>query len=201
MSIVFSYLVSALFFMALVFFVLQVGRWGRYWPAAYVLVAVALIVPVGDWLLIEFIRGYLSDLSIPSIFLLSAYVLNAIKIKQSFTISPVFKIWVLLMGIVIIPMSLGATQFDPFTLGYPSNESYKIMLIVSLAFGLFAWFFGETVLALAIALALCLHGLDVYESSNLWTYLMDPIAVIICMFSFLFSGLKRLFSRLSFVER
>ena len=56
MTTLFSLFTCAIFFMALFFSVFQVKRWGRYWPLAYVIVAVLLILPLSHWLLIEFVR-------------------------------------------------------------------------------------------------------------------------------------------------
>ncbi|GAA6135761.1 hypothetical protein NBRC116188_25510 [Oceaniserpentilla sp. 4NH20-0058] len=199
MSALISLFSCALIFMAVCFGVFQVKRWGKYWPVAYVLVAIALVLPLNNWLLIEFVRGFFSDLSITTMFLVVCYLFNVVR-PNKFKVQISFKVAVLLLGLFMFPMTLGATQFDPFALGYSYNQAYPYLVATCSIFGLLFWFLGQTQLALVLALALIANGLKLYESENLWSYIIDPIAVIICTSSFIINGLKKLFNLQKSVE-
>lgn len=190
MTTLFSLFTCAIFFMALFFSVFQVKRWGRYWPLAYVIVAVLLILPLGHWLLIEFVRGYTSDLSLATVFMCCMYLWGVVR-PQSNTTDVSLKWAVVIISLVLFPMSLGLTQFDPFTLGYASNPLYVYFLLSLCLVALIAWFKGLSQIAVVISLAILANGLQIYESQNLWVYLVDPIAFVMCVASLLSQGLKR----------
>lgn len=200
MSVMTSLIICAIFALAAVFGILQVKRWGRYWPLAYVLVAVGLVLPLGYWLPIEFLRGYLSDLSVATVMMLLVYLFKIVKPISAIKIDNSFRWFVLAMALLLYPMTLGLTQFDPFALGYASNEGYKIFVSVLVIIGFIAWLKGVTQVAYLIALSLLAHGLGLYESQNLWVYLIDPIAVIMCLFGFIIQGISRLIQRQSTTE-
>jgi len=86
---------------------------------------------------------------------------------------------------------MGATMFDPFAMGYTANPAYNYLVVTLAGIALIAWFFSHPHLALVIALALVANGVGLLESENLWSYLIDPVAVIICTFSFIFAGIDK----------
>lgn len=200
MSVMTSLFICAVFALAAAFGMLQVKRWGRYWPLAYMLVAVGLVLPLGYWLPIEFLRGYLSDLSVATVIILIVYLFRVVKPVSDIKVENTFRWFVLAMAVVLYPMTLGLTQFDPFALGYASNEGYKIFISVLLVICCIAWYIRITQVAYLIALSLLAHGLDLYESQNLWVYLIDPIAVIMCLFGFISQGLRRFIQHQSKAE-
>lgn len=194
MTSLFSLLASALFFMALCFGLLQVKRWGRMWPLAYVLVAVLLVLPIGHWLVVEFVRGYFSDLSITTLFMCSLYLWQVVRPTAGKV--PLSLHWfILAVALLLYPMSMGLTQFDPFAMGYAGNHLYNLLLLMLTGAGLLAWFTGLRHIAVVIALAVLANGFQVYESQNLWVYLIDPIAVIMSLVSVLLKGISLVFSR------
>lgn len=194
MTSLFALFAAALFFMSLFFAVFQVKRWGRFWPVAYMLVAVLLVLPFDHWLLIEFVRGYVSDLSMATVTICALYLWNIVR-PDSANIQLSLKWFVLMVAVLLYPMSLGWTSFDPFTMGYSSNALYVYLLISVAVAGLVSWFLGFQHVAIVIALAVLANGLQVYESQNLWVYLIDPIAVIICSMSLLIKGGSYLVNR------
>jgi hypothetical protein len=185
---------AALFFMALFFAVFQVKRWGRFWPVAYILVAVLLVLPLDHWLLIEFVRGNLSDLSMATATICALYLWNVVR-PNSANIQLSLKWFVLIIAVLLYPMSMGWSYFDPFSMGYSSNGLYVYLLISLAVAGLVAWFIGFQHVAIVITLAVLANGLQIYESQNLWVYLIDPIAVIICSVSLLIKGGSNLVNR------
>lgn len=197
MITLFAMFSSALIFMAICFGFLQVKRWGKYWPIAYVCAAVALVLPINNWIMIEFVRGFFSDISITTLFLIVCYLYNTIK-PNSIQVQPSLKWFVLALGVFMFPMSMGATMFDPFAMGYTANPAYNYLVVTLAVIALIAWFFSHTHLALVIAFALVANGVGLLESENLWSYLIDPVAVIICLFSLLVQGIKKAFKCLRF---
>ena len=195
MTTLFALFSCSLFFMALFFAVFQVKRWSRYWPLAYVAVAILLVLPLDHWLLIEFVRGYTSDLSMATVVICAVYLWGVVR-PQSKGGQLSLKWFVVLVSLVMLPMSLGLTQFDPFTMGYASNRFYVYFLLALALISLLAWFKGQSQLALVIALAILANGFNVYESQNLWVYLMDPIAFIMCGISLITQGLVVLKNRI-----
>lgn len=195
MTNLFSLFGSALFFMALCFAVLQVKRWGKAWPVAYLLVSVLLIIPVNHWLIVEFVRGYVSDLSMATLFICALYLWRVVR-PSADKVQPSLYWFVIVLALFLYPMSMGLTQFDPFTLGYSSNELYPVMLLVLVFVGLVTWFIGLKNIAVVIAMAVLANGLQLYESQNLWVYLIDPIAVIMSFVSVVLQGCIMLFTRL-----
>lgn len=194
MTTLFSVFACAIFFMALFFSVFQVKRWGRYWPLAYAVVAVLLVLPLDHWLLIEFVRGYISDLSLSTVLICSMYLWSVVR-PRSKGIDISLKWAVVIVSSILFPMSLGLTQFDPFTLGYASNPLYVYFLLSLCVIALFAWMKGLSQIAVVISLAVLANGLQVYESQNLWVYLVDPIAFVICAVSLLSHGLIKVVHR------
>ncbi|MGR6873161.1 hypothetical protein ACU6U9_12815 [Pseudomonas sp. HK3] len=145
-------------------------------------------------MLIEFVRGYVSDLSMATITICVLYLWNVVR-PESKKVQVSLNWFVLMIAILLYPMSMGMTQFDPFTMGYPSNYLYTYLLIGISVTGLLAWSFGFQHIAVVITLAVLANGFQVYESQNLWVYLVDPIAVIICSASLCIQGCTHFVNR------
>jgi hypothetical protein len=153
-----------------------------------------LIIPINHWLVIEFIRGYVSDLSMATLFMCGLYLWQVIRPDAKKT--QVSLHWFVIgIALVLYPMSMGLTQFDPFAMGYSGNHLYNVLLLISTALGLLAWFMRWQHLATVIMLAVIANGFQLYESQNFWVYLIDPIAVIMCLVSVLLKGCCVLFDR------
>lgn len=189
----------ALFFIALLFALFQVKRWGRYWPVAYIFSAVFLVIPLQNWLIIEFVRGYVSDLSMATVMICALYLWNIVR-PNSVRIQVSFKWLMLVIAIILYPMSMGVTQFDPFTMGYASNEGYVHLITGFTLVGLLAWVMGYQHIAMLVLLALLANGFQIYESQNFWTYLIDPIAVMVCLFALVFNLGVVLFNRFKMAD-
>lgn len=194
MTSIFSLLASAVFFMALCFSVLQVKRWGKRWPIAYVLVSLILVIPIGHWLMVEFVRGYVSDLSMATIFICAVYLWKVVR-PSAAKVHTSLHWFIIIVGIFLFPMSMGLTQFDPFAMGYSGNDFYNLLVVIVATVGMLAWFMRWHHIAIVSMLAIVANGFQIYESQNLWVYLIDPIAVIMCLVSILFKGMSIVMSR------
>jgi hypothetical protein len=77
-------------------------------------------------------------------------------------------------GLVFYPPALGLTYGDPYTWGYGSSHFLIALLILSLV----AVFYERYLLALCTTGAVAAYTLGIYESTNLWDYLLDPMLTV-----------------------
>lgn len=191
MSTLFSLFGHGLFLMALILFLVRAKSWGKHWPFAYLVAAVLIVLPVGSWLTIEFSRGYFGDLSVATLFMCGLYIANvargndSVDSKNRLQSSHGLKLFVIIVSVLFFPAALGMTQFDPFALGYASTAGFELLLVVIAVVSLAAWYLNQQQLALYLGLVLLTFGLQIYESNNVWNYLIDPIAMIMCIGSYI----------------
>lgn len=191
--------VHGIMLMALLLLIFQVRRWKQYWPIPYLVSAVIIVLPIQNWLLIEFSRGYFSNLSMATLMVCLIYVLTAMRPKvsgETQSIDHSFKVFILLLSVVLFPSSMGAFQFDVFALGFPSEPGFDALVSGLLLVGLFAWYKGAYQLAVYVTLVFLSYGLGLYESQNIWIYMLDPIVMMIFMVGYLMAALKMLFIQL-----
>lgn len=141
-------------------------------------VCVAVMVPVAGLSLAGWLRGLMGDLSLTSLLLLGA-ALHARLRPQAAPVWGARERWHLLaclsvLALMLYPFALGLGTLDPYRSGYGSAG-----LIVMLALlALWALWRGLALLPLAIMLAAAGWSLAVFESTNLWDYLIDaPLAI------------------------
>ncbi|MFT6327988.1 MAG: hypothetical protein ACJAYK_002993 [Crocinitomicaceae bacterium] len=180
----FGLLGHGIMLMAFLLAIFQIKRWKQYWPAVYLLAAIIIIMPIKDWTVIEFSRGYFADLSIATILVCLCYVLSGMR-PQSIVISHTFKIMILTMSAIIFPSSLGASEYNLFSLGFPSEAGFNYLVIGLALIAVLAWYKNETLIAIYIALVFLTYNLGLYTSQNLWIYMLDPIVMLIFLFSYL----------------
>jgi hypothetical protein len=96
---------------------------------------------------------------------------------------------VLTVGLFLYPLSLGLTYFDSYALGYNS----KFFLAFFFAATLTAWHFNLHYLVIIIVLDVSAYLMGIYESTNIWDYLIDPILTLFAFFYFIIWMIKRLF--------
>ena len=95
---------------------------------------------------------------------------------------------IVITALVLYPLALGISSFDPYRLGFGNLWFIVGLLIVALA----AWFQQYTLIALSISLAVLAWSVGWYESNNLWNYLIDPWVSIYAIFALLKRGVGRL---------
>ncbi len=192
MNTFFSLMAHGLLLMTVLLMLLQVRRWKQYWPLAYLLSAVVVVFPISNWLLIEFSRGYITDISFASLVMLGMYLLDILKPQRPRN-QLSFNFAILLFAILLYPASLGLTQFDPYAMGFVSHEHFEYLILSVALIGIIAAYMGYWQLALWLTLSCLAFGLQVYESSNLWNYLLDPLAVIAGLVSCLNMACQRIY--------
>jgi len=152
------------------------GNAGRIWQALLVIFFLLMVIPLNGLPMAAFIRGMTGDLSITTLVLLGNWWT---KSCCNYEISGSTERLYLLIGIsiaslLLYPMALGATPFDPYRLGYGNLIFVSAILLVS---G-YAWHKTSSLIVINLSLAVFAWGGRWYESDNLWDYLLDPFVSI-----------------------
>ena len=133
-----------------------------------------LFLPVGGFPVAGYLRGIGGDLSVTTLLLLASTVVayaGGPKLHERRELQTLAA-FVLAGALFLYPMSLGLTSFDPYALGYPLRV--RSLLLGLVPAGLFAWFRGGVLVPVALAAALAAFRFRLFESENLWDYLLDP---------------------------
>lgn len=171
--------VGQLLFIAVLAVVL-LGRWiksGRFRLGVVTAVVVlGMTVPVYSLSLAEWLRSVVGDLSVLTMLVLINILTQRLGRFDllSATSRPYLFIAVALLGIVFYPLALGASEFDPYSMGY---APFTLVLVVC-ALSIIAWLGSQRKLAVMLLLPLLAFNLTLLESTNLWDYLLDPVLVI-----------------------
>lgn len=78
------------------------------------------------------------------------------------------------LAVVFYPMSLGATELDPYAFGYGDFLFSSVLLLLGLA----AWVSRAWAPCAVLILAQFAFHFDLLASNNLWDYLIDPALAI-----------------------
>jgi len=190
----FGLLGCGLLCLALVATALRLDRFSvRVRQAVAVIAVVALFVPVGGLPLAAYLRGVTGDLSVPTLALAASACVSRITGRSLFAPRECSA----LLGLVaaaalfLYPFALGFTPFDPYALGYASIAFTTALLLATLA----AWRAGLNLIVFVVvaAAAACLGG--VYESRNLWDYLIDPLVAFYALIRLGAGAVGRTFPR------
>ena len=155
--------------------------------------AIAVLVPIGDLSIAAYVRGATCDLSAATLALAGNAVLARLTGRTLLERRETGALLWLLAGaaLFLYPFALGWTPFDPYALGYGSIGFVSTLLAVTLV----AWRLGlKLVMVVVLAGALAWLG-GLYESRNLWDYLIDPLAAAYALGALLSSGAGKLLSQ------
>jgi hypothetical protein len=153
-------------------------------------VVLVVLLPIGGLPLAAYVRGWMGDLSITSLVLLTLTILRMLLgwgLSDSRTKYSLF-ILIVLAALGLYPMALGIGFFDPYRLGYGNPWFMGGLLLLALI----ACFRQFQVVALTITLAVLAWCVGWYESSNLWDYLLDPLLAIYAVGALVRSGVPLL---------
>ena len=78
------------------------------------------------------------------------------------------------IGMILYPTALGLSKWDLYRFGYNTTFLLPPLLIAVLM----TWFSGHRMTAMIILVAIIAHNLRLFESDNLWDYLIDPFITI-----------------------
>lgn len=174
-SAVFGTLGCTLLGMAVLLTSLRIERFSRPRRIAIALTGVlVLLVPPGDLSVAAYMRSAVGDPSVSSLFLAGAACVARLSGRVLIGKRGRRVLLWLLSGAAafLYPFALGFTGFDPYALGYGTSLAFATaLLLIALA----AWWEGLNVVALVLVVAIVAFLGGVYESRNLWDYLIDPI--------------------------
>jgi hypothetical protein len=140
------------------------------------LLTLCLFLPVSGLSVAQWLRSVLGDLSIFTL-LVFLNILAQRLFKRDF-INPDSRnkllLGVAMVGVVFYPLALGVSSFDPYRLGY----SPAIMAVLLCLASIIAWLRAHRELAIILLLPLLAYNLGIFESSNLWDYLLDPVLLV-----------------------
>lgn len=77
-------------------------------------------------------------------------------------------------GLILYPMAMGLSGFDPYMLGWEFSWLFILLMTVTFLLLLFKNSFGAVLIACILA-----YDLTLLESTNLWDYLIDPVFVLV----------------------
>ena len=137
---------------------------------------VAMGVPIFGVTVGGYVRAYTGNISIISIVLLADFLARTAVDRELFYLRS--RVALLALGVVegalLYPWTLGAAPYDPYVLGF--GKIGPAIAIIALA--LVYWFVSLRGAAVAILIAIVTFHLRLYDSVNLWDYLVDPWIVI-----------------------
>ncbi|MGB5080525.1 MAG: hypothetical protein WBO23_07260 [Burkholderiales bacterium] len=141
--------------------------------AIALILALVLFVPLGDLPAAAYVRSVTGDPGVSTLFLAGAACLARLGGRVPIGERDRRALWWLLAGaaLFLYPAALGLTGFDPYALGYGSPAFATALLLIALA----AWRAGLNAVVLVLVVAAFAYLLGVYESRNLWDYLLDPL--------------------------
>lgn len=168
---------TSMMVMALVSAFLPLTRWRLPARVGAVILPAALVwAPLFPFSVGMFIRGATGDLSITSLVLLGSVVLQRVfrvRLLDRDQLNRLFAVLVA-VGMVFYPLALGAGSVDPYSPGFGTPGFSGALFVLAVL----AWLAGQTLLLVCIGLGVLMHALQMYESANLWDYLIDPLVVL-----------------------
>jgi len=128
--------------------------------------------PVGGLPLAGYLRGFTGDLSVTTLILTLSACISIFVDKEIFRQSSLTALLFLVVAGAqfLYPFALGLTYFDPYSLGYGSTAFAVVLSLLCLV----AWYLDFYLVLLCVTLAIIAFLLGLFESNNLWDYLIDP---------------------------
>ena len=168
-----------------------IARLRRAHPVSSLLAAlVAALVPIGGLPASGYVRGIVGDPSITTVLLLLHGLLRPVLGWAAIDARSRLALQVLVAagGLVLYPLALGLGPFDPYRLGYANPWFLGGLLALAVAAGLRRL----TLVAGCLALAVLAWAVGLYESRNLWDYLVDPLVAAWGLGALLLRGVQAL---------
>lgn len=142
-----------------------------------------LALPIKEIPLAQHLRGIFGDLSAGS------WIISGFFCWRALTGGPAakplrrqFSLFLASMGIALYPMALGYGYFDPYALGFAGKES--VLLLLGILFALALLIRQNWLVFSWLTLSMLLFNMKAFESTNMWDYLIDPIAWLTCLVFF-----------------
>lgn len=150
----------------------------RRWSVAMRVVALLVLYPVAAWPFAElsaagYVYGFTSNISVTGLILLIVAALSILLDRDLVSLRENRVMLTLLAGTALFfyPFALGLSYFDAYEPGYGSQ--FFFALVIGVAF--VTWLANLQWIALCIIASCAAYLAGVYESMNLWDYLIDPV--------------------------
>jgi hypothetical protein len=166
-----------------------IARLRRAYPTPLLLAAlVVALVPLGTLPAAGYLRGIVGDLSVTTVLLVVRGLLRPVLGWTAIDARSRLALQVLVAagGLALYPLALGLGPFDPYRLGYASPWFLALLLALAVAAG----FLRLTLVTACLALAVLAWAAGVYESRNLWDYLVDPLVAAWGLSALLLRGVR-----------
>lgn len=166
-----------------------IARLRRSHPTPLLLAAlVVALVPLGALPAAGYLRGIVGDLSVTTVLLIVRGLLRPVLGWEAIDARSRTALQVLVAagGLVLYPLALGLGPFDPYRLGYASPWFLAFLLALAVATGSRRL----TLVTGCLTLAVLGWAAGVYESRNLWDYLVDPLVAAWGLSALLLRGLR-----------
>ncbi len=136
-------------------------------------------IPVNGLYIAGYSRGAVGDLSLSTMILISIYILRSLFGLKLFQFD---KAWlpaclVFFTGIFFYPLALGLVMVDPYGMSY----NPRVLSIFLFAIALIAWYLKNYLTVVCICAAVTGYIFRIFESDNLWDYILDPVIFIIAV--------------------
>ena len=133
-----------------------------------ILMVMALLPVMQGLSLAGYLRGYLGDLSVTTLLLLTIVLLGKGKSLTSQWHN--LLVLIALTALIFYPLALGLGLFDPYRLGFGHIGFMVSLLLLSL----WCVYQQKNLIVWSICLALFAWTVGWSESNNMWDYLIDP---------------------------
>lgn len=134
-------------------------------------------VPVNGLFIAGYSRGAVGDLSLSTMILIFIYILRSLfGLKISAFKNAGFPAFIVFFtGIFFYPLAQGLFMVDPYGMAY----NPRILSIFLFAIALIAWYLKNYLTVACICAAVTGYLFRIFESDNLWDYILDPVIFII----------------------
>jgi len=147
-------------------------------PAHYrALLAVLLLtliqVPIAGVALAGHWSATVGELAVTTALLLVLLANNRLRGSRP-TMATGLRKYLPVVSLIALPfyaMTMGASPWDPYRLGYQPH----LLLIVVLVMAMYCWYRGHLLPAILLAAATAAFSLNGLSSDNYWDYLLDPL--------------------------
>lgn len=152
-------------------------------------VFVVMLMPLGELPMAGYVRGLVGDLSITTVLLLAAACWH--RATERALIDPHSRALLMalaaLAALAFYPLALGVGPIDPYAFGYGSPALLAALMAIALA----AWY-GHRYLITVTVLAAGIGWLaGIYDTRNLWDYLLDPLLGVYALGWWVVAGIRR----------
>lgn len=158
---------------------------GRAKAVLFAALCAFFLLPAGGLPLLAYLRGALGDLSFGTLLLIVAAWWPGRRAVSSEARQICSWLVVLLAAILLYPLALGAGSLDPYRWGFGAPW----FVVAVLFLGGLAYRLRWPLVPAAVALAVLAWSLGIYESRNLWDYLIDPLLGVYAAWRIFVSGL------------